>query len=362
MIPDTDLDEVEDLEDLPEEIPSSEKAEGLDEVSEMEEVDDLEEVDDITDNAGTEKTTEEPVEIQEVVNKDKTEEISATDESNNIEEISDDEVPEIIEIGDEDEEDLEDIFDNKDNVELLKVKKDDFLEIDQKPDELLPLEDESVSTNLEPIEEMTEEIMKNFTEPEELTEFEEPDLEESIDGQSQADADSDIPKIPEEFYVNNVINDELTKEIKKIERQKTSLQILLDDVYEKIGAKLMSLLIKLQTKDSFMQTFQKGFANNLIDRVELDGNNVIVRHIFTNERLIFISDIKKTKHLFQNIEFEKEYSTAQSLLIYPVKIFGKIRALLILAFETDVKENLEMIIKILEKNKENLRKNIMKLI
>jgi hypothetical protein len=341
-------------EEIAKEIP--EESSGKTEEKSDELIGEAEEIREISDQeeSSTEKTTESVPE-----NKDITD-IPANNEPENIKNAAGN-VPEIIEIGDEDEGDLEDIFENNEKVELLKVKNSDFLNMEK---EKASQVDNTVDTeNTEEIEDIEEtEDAESVEELESVEEASSVNPENASELEELPESGNEIPKIPEEFYVDNVIEDDLTKEIKKIEKQKTALQILLDDIYEKTGTRYMSLLIKLQTKNSFMQTFQKGFKNTFIDRIEIDGNNILIQHIFTNERLVFISDLKKTSHLFQNLEFEKEYENAKSLLIYPVKIFGKIRALLILAFETDEKENLDKIIKILEKNKENLRKSVMKLI
>ena len=272
------------------------------------------------------------------------------EEAGSLEELEEfDELEELEEVSSENyENDLE-----GEDMRGLILPLDNFPALDLDDENLIPLEEEEISEsleenvsieNIEDLFEMKEENFKaeNYEKHEEIHE--------------------EIPRLPDEFYKDNVIKDELYLKIKNIESKKTNLKDFLERSFEEIGADKLALLINLSGKNNFMQTFQLGFSETNVEKIELDENNVIVQHIFLTERLVYVSDMEKTKHLFHNDKFEFYYQDIKSLFIYPVKIFGKIRSLILVGFKTDAKDKLEKLITILEENKKELRKNIIKLI
>ncbi|HOV15069.1 MAG TPA: hypothetical protein PK771_12340, partial [Spirochaetota bacterium] len=70
----------------------------------------------------------------------------------------------------------------------------------------------------------------------------------------------------------------------------------------------------------------------------------------------------KVKELFHNNKFDQKYNDIKSLFIYPLKIFGQIKALLLIGFKDNVNEKLSDIVNTLEKNNDVLRKQVIKII
>ncbi len=187
-------------------------------------------------------------------------------------------------------------------------------------------------------------------------------LEEDIEEIEKID--EEIPRIPDSFYDNiNRPDDNLAKEIEDIEKQKTPFQILLDNICDKIGALKLSLFINSMNSGSFIQSYQFGFKESRVEQYNIEANNTLIQHIFTNKRLVYVADINKIKSIFHNNEkIYEDYKDMKSLLIYPVKIFGKIRSLIFFGFATDKREKLEFVVDILENNKSEIIKNILRLI
>ncbi len=175
--------------------------------------------------------------------------------------------------------------------------------------------------------------------------------------------DEEVPKIPDDFYeITKKLDDDLAKEIKSIEAKKTPLQELLDNICKQIGVSKFSLFINSININSFIQSYQIGFSESRVEKYTLDINNILVQHIFKNERLVYVADMNKIKFIFQKEDIYNDYNDMKALLIYPLKIFGKIRVLLFLAFSEDKRDLLESIIEILENNKNIIIKNVLKLI
>jgi len=253
------------------------------------------------------------------------------------------EFPEITQTNVDDDE-TPDIDDNVENIETLE----EF-------DELEDLEPENVR-EIETIDDLFK------IDDDEIRDNEDSDEIEEIEGIDSDDEINEVPKIPDEFYEGSEnIDGELPSDVTDSAKTKTPFQTLLDEVADQTDAKKLSLLISLNNK-SFIQTYQVGFNEKMVEKYNLDENNILVQHIFTKERLVFISDMKKLEYFFENNQLTNEYENMSSLLIYPIKIFGKIRSLLFLSFLSNKKENLENIIETLENNKDALNKNILKLI
>jgi len=297
---------------------------------------------------------------------------------------------------------LENVFGEKSNFEMIRpTSKDiiDALKSDEKSEGLEELEDVESLTEMEEIQNDTK-IIESTNINDEVEELEEIDdfnpefedvpiaeeaefvEEEYTQKQKNAENISDlydvdikdfeidknaekeelIPKIPEDFYKINVIEDDLSEQIKSIEKPKTPLQILLENLYEKTGASKLSLLINLNQRNMFIPTFQKGFEFKKIERIELDENNPVIKHLFLTERLVFVTDVNKVKTFFHGNDWSEICENEKTFLVYPIKVFGKIRGLIIFAFKYDNKNNLENIIKVIDVNKEELKKYVLKLI
>ena len=136
----------------------------------------------------------------------------------------------------------------------------------------------------------------------------------------------------------------------------------MDEIYEDTDTKKLSLLINLKNKNNFLETNQIGFFNNKIENFELDENNLIVKHIYSSKRVVFISDLEKVKEFFHNNKFEQKYDDLQSLIIYPIKIYGQIKALLFLGFSEKNSDNLAKIVKKIEQTSVKLKKLILKIV
>ncbi|MBP7554381.1 MAG: hypothetical protein KA885_13225 [Spirochaetes bacterium] len=373
-----EIDEVEELEDA-ETVEELGDADEIEEIDEVEELEDAETVEELGDADEIEKIDEvEELEDEELVvveNIEKVEEAEELDNKDNkIENITQDEdiisknrfliengmtdgeiaydenyyeslneFPEITQTNVDDDE-TPDIDDNVENIETLE----EF-------DELEDLEPENVR-EIETIDDLFK------IDDDEIRDNEDSDEIEEIEGIDSDDEINEVPKIPDEFYEGSEnIDGELPSDVTDSAKTKTPFQTLLDEVADQTDAKKLSLLISLNNK-SFIQTYQVGFNEKMVEKYNLDENNILVQHIFTKERLVFISDMKKLEYFFENNQLTNEYENMSSLLIYPIKIFGKIRSLLFLSFLSNKKENLENIIETLENNKDALNKNILKLI
>ncbi|MCG8571314.1 MAG: hypothetical protein MJB14_14360 [Spirochaetes bacterium] len=200
-----------------------------------------------------------------------------------------------------------------------------------------------------------EELLEELDELEELEELEELDEAEILE-------DNEIPTIPDEYYNVDSKKDQLAENIKKLELKKTPLQKLLDELYQNTKANKLSLMIQLNDRGSFIQTYQIGFGKQKVQKYILDTNNLIVHHIYLTERVVYVSEINKLSSLFHNKNFENEFVDIESLIIYPVKIFKKIRALVFLGFEQEAKDKLENFIDFIQSNNYEIRKNITKIV
>ena len=171
-----------------------------------------------------------------------------------------------------------------------------------------------------------------------------------------------VPKISSKIYEENMIEDDLAREIKEISQEKTPLQKLLNDIYGVIGADKLFLLVNTQKQYSYMQIYQAGIDSFNVQKVNLDEDDRIIQHLFANRRMIYINDIEKINIVLQNDDFKKQYQNMKSLFIFPVVQFEKIRALILLFFNEDIKDRLNLLMDLFEKNGKELRKNILKLV
>ena len=400
----SDADEIEEIEEVEE----LDDAENVEELNDADEIEEIEEVEELGDAENVEELSDAD-EIEEI------EEVEEPDDAKNVEELSDaDEIEEIKEVEELDEKNNK----NEKNVSEVKTKNNDasplkienisrdediisknrflienglaegestydedyyeslndYPEVSQTEvgDDENPVIDEDAEEiealeEFDELEELEEENVREIETIDDLFKIDDDEIRvdentEEIEDIESVDSDDEItevPKIPDEFYEGaGNVDDELQPDIAKT---KTPFQTLLDEVADQTDAKKLSLLISLNNK-SFIQTYQVGFNEKMVEKYNLDENNILVQHIFTKERLVFISDMKKLEYFFEDNQLTNEYENMNSLLIYPIKIFGKIRSLLFLSFLSNKKENLENIIETLENKKEALNRNILKLI
>ena len=351
-----DADEIEEIEEV-EELDDAENVEELSDADEIEEIKEVEELDEKNNknekNVSEVKTKNNDASPLKIENISRDEDIisknrflienglaegESTYDEDYYESLND--YPEVsqTEVGDDEnpviDEDAEEIEALEEFDELEELEEENVREIET-IDDLFKIDDDEIR-----VDENTEEI-------------------EDIESVDSDDEITEVPKIPDEFYEGaGNVDDELQPDIAKT---KTPFQTLLDEVADQTDAKKLSLLISLNNK-SFIQTYQVGFNEKMVEKYNLDENNILVQHIFTKERLVFISDMKKLEYFFEDNQLTNEYENMNSLLIYPIKIFGKIRSLLFLSFLSNKKENLENIIETLENKKEALNRNILKLI
>jgi hypothetical protein len=210
------------------------------------------------------------------------------------------------------------------------------------------------------IEEVFDDVIEDGIEDVETVE--DAEIEEIETFEDEAETVDEVPKIPEDLYYTDGKEDELSQKIQSLEFTKSPLQLFLDQVYYNTQADNLALLINIIEKNQFLMTYQVGQNENTVSRINLDYNNHIIRHIFETERIAYVSDINKAKDLFHEGEFRSQLTGFQSLFIYPVKLFGKIRSLIILGFKGDAKDRLETLVTILEDNKDTLRRDIMRII
>ncbi len=374
-----EVEEVEELEDV-EDLSAVDEIEEIDEVEELEDAEDVEELSDADE-------IEEIDEVEELEDAETVEELGDADEIEEIDEVEKLEDAETVEeLGDADEIEKIDEVEELEDEELVvvenieKVEEAEELDNEDNKIENITQDEDIISKNRFLIENgMTDgeiaydenyyeslnefpEITQTNVDDDEIRDNEDSDEIEEIEGIDSDDEINEVPKIPDEFYEGTEnIDGELPSDVTDSAKTKTPFQTLLDEVADQTDAKKLSLLISLNNK-SFIQTYQVGFNEKMVEKYNLDENNILVQHIFTKERLVFISDMKKLEYFFENNQLTNEYENMSSLLIYPIKIFGKIRSLLFLSFLSNKKENLENIIETLENNKDALNKNILKLI
>ncbi len=172
----------------------------------------------------------------------------------------------------------------------------------------------------------------------------------------------EVPKIPQEFYNGNQKDDVLAKAIQEIANEKSELDLLLENIYVETKADKLSLLINVKKKNAFIQINQIGNESKNVEKVVLDENNILVKHIYSTHRMVYVANIKKFKDICDNPVFLKSFSGMKSLFIYPFKIFGKIRSVILLFFREEKNDSLEKFVDIFEKYKTELRKNLIKII
>ncbi|HBD93042.1 MAG TPA: hypothetical protein DC057_02590, partial [Spirochaetia bacterium] len=243
------------------------------------------------------------------------------------------------------------------------VSLEDFPQInfDSFEDAVLPSEVNNEESTPENFEEIFEENLKDFN----AIDFLEDDLEELGDLDDLEELDNtydDIPVVPDDFYDNiESKSDDLSKAIDEIEEKKSEFQLLIDSVYKEIQCSKLSLMIRVANNEGFIQTYQIGFDTDKVEQFLLSKDNAIVDHMYKTERIVYVSQINKIKSMFEERDFEEEFAGVKSLIIYPVKILGKVRALLFFGYNEDSTDKLETVINVLTLKKESINKGILKL-
>ena len=183
---------------------------------------------------------------------------------------------------------------------------------------------------------------------------------EDVKGIDRIERYDQLHKIPKEFYEVDIKNDKLAEEIRELSLQKPQLQLILEDIYKKIKAdKLLLLINTSKEKYCFIQSHQIGFEDiKKIEKVFLNKDNMLIRRVYFTKRMTYVPDIDKLNNIFNNDEFKDINSDMKSLFIYPIKLFGRIRSLIFFFFRKEESNKLDILIDILEKNKQKLIKNL----
>lgn len=172
----------------------------------------------------------------------------------------------------------------------------------------------------------------------------------------------EVPKIPKSFFNQSLKDDELAVQIRNLSLEHTELQILLQRIYREAGANKLSLLLTTHVNFSFIEIHKVGFGNKEIKRIILNEKNILIKHLYLKKRITYIKNYKKYGNLFTENKTIKELKDMNSLLIFPVKYYGDIRALILLFFNKDKNNNLDFLISIFKKYSKLLKKNILKLL
>ncbi len=243
------------------------------------------------------------------------------------------------------------------------VSLEDFPQInfDSFDDDIVSSEVNNEASTPENFEEIFEENLKDFN----TIDFLEDGIEELGDLDDLEELDNtydDIPVVPDDFYDNiQSKSDDLSKAIDEIEEKKSDFQILIDSVYKEMQCNKLSLMIRVANNEGFIQTYQIGFDTDKVEQFILSKDNAIVEHMYKTERIVYVSQINKIKSMFEERDFEDEFAGVKSLIIYPVKILGKVRALLFFGYHEDSVDKLETVINVLTLKKDGINKGILKL-
>jgi hypothetical protein len=382
-----ELDEVEAVDDLDEveSVDELDEVESVDELDEVEAVDELDEVEAVDELDEVEAVDE----LDEVEAVDELDEVEAVDELDEVEAV--DELDEVEAV---DELDEVEAVDELDEVEAVDASTVDDAYLEQFPSALV--EDETpliTGESARDEEQRIQDFRSDSAEMDDIPLMEiRPSLEEELFSMSQkedtfaeletvdeSDVDEiedisspeeilealeieDVPTVPEDFYESaESKDDEFAEVVKDLIVEKTEFQSFLQNTIDRIGFNKMSLLINIKDDNSFIQTYQIGFDSDSIRKIKLDFESVIVQHIYETERVVYVGNMEKTEFLFKNDDFRREFDDTNSLIIYPVKIFGKIRSLIFFGSPEVSKEKLEPLLDVLESNKAMIKKNILKI-
>ncbi|MBN2544979.1 MAG: cache domain-containing protein [Spirochaetes bacterium] len=328
----SDAKEAEQIEELKKEIILSSEIKDLKEIEKLTKQDDINKIEEILEKEKKKPKTKKDEKIEETLENENLEELK---EAENIEAL-------------DQSADIENIHDDK------KKKKNKKEEKVYPVDELFDKKIKKEKT--ENVDELLNEEILNTEIPTDIS------IENYIEMPEEAVADK-VPKIPDDYYnEDNLKSDELAGSIKELLIEKTPIQMVIEEINNELKPFKITLLMNIQDKYNFIQIHQVGFKHAKIEKISLDENDLLTRHLFTNKRMIFVADINKVRNAFINEKFEKELYNIKSLMIYPVKIFSKIRSLLLIFFEKDESDNLEKIIDTLESKKDELKKSVIKLI
>jgi hypothetical protein len=355
-----ELDEVEAVDELDEveAVDELDEVEAVDELDEVEAVDELDEVEAVDELDEVEAVDE----LDEVEAVDELDEVEAVDELDEVEAVDastvddayleqfpsalvEDETPLITgESARDEEQRIQDFRSDSaemDDIPLMEIRpslEEELFSMSQKEDTF---------AELETVDESDVDEIEDISSPEEILEALEIE---------------DVPTVPEDFYESaESKDDEFAEVVKDLIVEKTEFQSFLQNTIDRIGFNKMSLLINIKDDNSFIQTYQIGFDSDSIRKIKLDFESVIVQHIYETERVVYVGNMEKTEFLFKNDDFRREFDDTNSLIIYPVKIFGKIRSLIFFGSPEVSKEKLEPLLDVLESNKAMIKKNILKI-
>ena len=262
-------------------------------------------------------------------------------------------------------EELDEIEEAEDVEELEEAEAEELQAVEDVGEATEALEE---TADLEELEEIQEDegteqsaLIDESEEIEELEEVEEPEIIDDSETIGELEEEEEVPKIPEEFYNEKEKEDELAEKIKELSKEKTVLQLMLDDIFNNIQGHFLSLLINSTDKYSYYDIYQIG-KKNYFKSLELNNESVIVQRIYSSHRIVYIKDPVKFADIFKNKDLiDAKLKDSDSFFIYPVSIFGRVKALVIISFKKDMDDELESIMDFFESNKKVLRKEVIKL-
>ncbi len=179
---------------------------------------------------------------------------------------------------------------------------------------------------------------------------------------SPAEEFKKVPKIPKEFFSQNLKNNELADQIRSLSIEHTELQVLLEEIHKSANANKLSLLISTNKEFSFIEIHKIGFNDKEISRVILNEHNILIKHLYSMKRIIYVKNYKKYGNLFTEIKTIQALKEMKALFLFPIKYYGDIRALILLFFNEDNNNELGSLVDIFKSYTKLIKKNIMKLL
>lgn len=168
-----------------------------------------------------------------------------------------------------------------------------------------------------------------------------------------------VPKIPDEFYkTTDKKEDELADAIRDLMNEQSMYNSVIEEIYDKIKA--TSIIFLSKKEENLFKVDQKIGFDSIKNEISINKDDPLVKHLLTNKRVIFVSDISKIDKPFVDENIYSELSTVKSFLIYPVKMFGKIRAICLIFFKEDKTDDLDTILDLLDKKEAELKKSFTK--
>lgn len=247
---------------------------------------------------------------------------------------------------------IENLFDKFSDAASKKNNNDISINIPPKFYEMINKDNSNIENSYEMEKNNELEVNKRFEKFEKLKSLDPLSIEEF----------KEVPKIPKEYFDQYLKEDKLADQIRTLTIKETELQVLLESIYKKANADKLSLLINTNQKLSFIQIHKIGFNDTKVSKILLNENNVLVQQLYSMQRIIYAHNYSKYVNLFSDIKIIQELNDVNALFIFPVKIYGDTRALILLFFNDDSNKNLEFLVNIFKDYSKLIKKNIMKLL